>query len=130
MFKVEEMSYSEKFSAMLSYIKLVEEFAPRLVTEEIGKEKTSELRGLWEIESQLIPEYASSKDKYQIAFKNFMQKWVTANNFVAENQGEAGIKKLMHEAIQAWKRKYSRSALVYRIVNSISSKIAFSRLAE
>lgn len=130
MVKVEEMTYSEKFSAMLSYIKLVEEFAPRLVTEELGKEKTEELRGIWERELQSIPKDASSKDKYEIAFRNFMQKWVTANNFMVEHQGEAGIKEFMYEAIEAWKRKYSRSALIFRIVSSVSSKMAFQRLAE
>ncbi len=130
MVNVKEMTYSEKFDALLGYVELVEEFAPRLVNEELGKEKTDELRSLWEKESQPVPKDASDKDKYEIAFRNFMQKWVTANNFVVEHEGEAGIKKFMHEAIEAWKRKYSRPALIFRIVNSVSSKMAFRRLAE
>ena len=44
MVQIKEMPYHEKLDGVLGYMRLVEGFAPKLVKEELGKEKVDELR--------------------------------------------------------------------------------------
>ncbi len=130
MFEVAEMPYHEKLDRILGFNQLVEDFAPRLVREELGESKANLLHIIWSDESEPIPENASDKDKYEIAYRNFLEKWVSANNFMAKHKGEAGVQKFMHAAIAAWKRKYAGSALVLRIAWGIAPKFAFRTLGK
>jgi len=122
------MPYSEKLGGILVYTKMSEDFAQRLVMEEFGKEKVDELRSLWTQGIESIPEGIPDKDKYEIAYRNFMRKWVYANNFMTVREGEVGATKYMHAAIEAWKQKYALNAFVLKIVGGISSKSAFGML--
>ena len=130
MFELKEMPYIEKLDGILSFKNLVEDFAPRLVNQELGKNKSDELRRLWENESEKIPEDASYKDKYEIAYRNLLQNWVTANNFMGKYQGEDGTTKYMRAAVSAWKRKYAGSAFALRIIGGASKKTAFRILSK
>jgi len=129
MFEFKEMPYDEKFTDILDYTKMVEGFAPQLVKKELGEEKVVELRSLWKEGTEPIPEDASDKDRYEIAYRNFMRKWVSANNLMGTHQGEAGTKKYMQAAIAAWKRKYLY-AFVLKFVGGVSRKTAFRILAK
>ena len=44
MFENKEMSYDEKYNGVLDLKNLVEDFATRLINQELGKEKLVELR--------------------------------------------------------------------------------------
>ena len=72
---------------------------------------------------------ASDEDKYEVAYRNFLIKWVTANNLMRKYEGEAGTSKYMVAAIAGWKKQYSNTSLMLRIMGAISSKIAFQKLA-
>jgi len=124
------MPYSEKFDGIFGYMKLVEVFASQLVKSELGKEKVDELRGLWEKGVEPVPEGASDKDRYEIAYRNFMWKWVSANNFMGKYQGEGGTTKFMHAAIAAWKGRHRKSAMSLRMVGRVAPKIAFRKLTK
>ena len=125
MLDFKEMPYGEKFAGILGYTKMVEGFAPKLVKQELGEEKVDELLNLWKKGTEPIPENASDKDKYEIAYRNFMWKWVSANNFVGTLKGEDGTKKYMQAAIAAWNRKYALRGLMIKVVGGISRKTAF-----
>ena len=125
-----EMPYSEKLEGILEYKKLVEGFAPQLVNSELGGEKVTELYSLWKKESEPIPTDASDQDKYEVAYRNFLQNWITANRFMTENQGDDGNKKFMNVAIKAWKQKHAGSANRLRLMGGVSSKAAFRALAD
>ena len=129
MVEFKEMSYNEKFTAILGYTKMVEGFAPQLVKEEFGKEKVDGLRSLWKQGTEPIHENASDKERYEIAYRNFMWKWVSANSFMSTNQGEEGTKKYMQAAIVAWKRKYPYS-FALKFVGWASRKTSFRFLAK
>ncbi|HIJ08567.1 TPA: hypothetical protein HA274_04405 [Candidatus Bathyarchaeota archaeon] len=129
MYELKEMPYSEKFTAILGYTKMVEDFAPKLVKKELGEEKVDELQTTWEKGIEQISETASDKDKYETAYKNFMWKWVSANNLMDTYQGEHGKNKYMEAAISAWKRKYIY-AFAVEFVGSLSRKTAFRILAK
>ncbi len=130
MIEIEEMPFAEKYESVLSLKRLLEGFAPKLVHEEFGKERVDELREIWKNESLSIPENSTDKEKYEIAYKNFLQMWVSANNFMGKYQGEDGTNKFMHAAILGWKRKYSRSAFYLKVVGGLSQKTAFRILAK
>jgi hypothetical protein len=123
-----EMPYDEKLTSILGYTKMVESFAPQLVKKELGEEKVDELRNLWKKRTEQIPEDASDKDKYEIAYRNFMWKWVSANDFMLTHQGEAGTKNYMQAAIAAWNRKYALRGLSFKVVGGISRKTAFRKV--
>ncbi len=125
-----EMPYSEKLGGILVYTQMSENFALRLVKEELGAERANELRRMWNQEIELIPEGASDKDKYEIAYRNFMRKWVHAMNFMTTHKGDAGTSKFMHAAIDAWKQKYATRAVLLKFVGSISRKAAFRMLTK
>lgn len=125
MVEFKEMPYDEKFTAILGYTKMVERFAPQLVKKELGKEKADELHTLWEKGTESIPEDASDKDKYEVAYRNFGYKWVSANNFMGTHQGEDGTNKFMQAAIAAWNRRYAFRGLMFKVVGGISRKNAF-----
>ena len=125
---VKEMPYSEKLESIIDYIKITEGFAPRLVREELGREKTDELLAQWKKDSEPIPKDASDKDKYEVSYGNFMRNWVSASNLMEKYQGEVGHSKFMRAAIAAYRQKYAGSARTLRIVGGISSKAAFKSL--
>jgi len=125
-----EMPYGEKMTAILGYTKMVEGFAPRLVKSELGEEKVDELQSLWKKGVEPIPEDASDKDKYEVAYRNFMWKWVSANNFMDTHQGEDGTKKYMQAAIMAWNRKYALRGLMFKIAGGLARKRAFRMVAK
>jgi hypothetical protein len=125
-----EMPYEEKLAGLLSYMKMVEDFAPHLVKNELGEERLLELQKLWKQGTESIPTEASIKDRYEIVYKNFLLKWVTANKFMDKYQGEFGTAKYMQAAILAWKKKYAREAFALKTVGGISRKTAFEILAK
>ncbi len=130
MIEVKKMTSIEKLNGILGFEKLVEEFSLHLVRNELGKEEAEELQSTWQKTFQPIPQNASDEEKYEIAYKNFLQNWVAANNFMGKYQGEDGTKKFMHAAIEAWKRKYSRNALALKIIWAFSPKYAFQVLTK
>jgi hypothetical protein len=130
MASVKEMPYHEKYDEIIRYMELTERFAIPLVKEELGEARVDELRDLWKKEFEPIPEGASTKDRYEIAYRNFMRNWVRAHNFMREHQGEFGAKKFMKAAIAAWKRRYSGDAFKLKIIGSLSRKTAFRTLAK
>jgi hypothetical protein len=127
---VKEMPYNEKFIGINNYMKIVDDFAPQLVKEELGEEGLAKLRSLWKQGTKTVSENASEKDKYEIAYNNFMWKWVSANNLIRDTKGDAYTSKYMQAAIKAWKRKYSLYAYLLKIVGGVSRKTAFQILSK
>ncbi len=109
---------------------MVENFAPALVKKELGEDRLNELRNIWNNGTQPIPEDASDKDKYEIAYRNFMWKWVSANNLMTTNQGEDGTKKYMQAAIGAWKKRYALRGSMFKIIGGLSRKKGFKAVAK
>lgn len=129
MVEIGQMPYREKLEGILRLDKLVEDFAPHVVKTELGKEKLQELRAIWEAQSEPIPAESSDQEKYEIAYRNFLKKWVAANNLMKKYQGEAGTSKYMKAAIEGWKKQYTPIALELKILWGLSPKTAFQKLA-
>ncbi len=128
--EIKEMPYQEKLEGIISYTKMVENFAPPLVKKELGEDRLNELRNIWNNGTQPIPEDSSDKDKYEIAYRNFIWKWVSANNLMTTNQGEDGTKKYMQAAIEAWKKRYLLRSSMFKILGGLSRKTGFKAVAK
>ena len=127
---VKEMPYNEKYQGIVSYMNMVEDFAPHLVKNELGETEEEELLEIWKKESEPIPIDASDKEKYEIAYRNFMRNWVSAHNFMKQHQGEDGGKKFMQAAIGRWYKRYSGDSMRLKIIGSVSRRAAFRILAK
>ena len=130
MVEIKQMPYREKLEGVIRLDILLGDFAPRVVENELGKEKLVELRKIWENQAESISTEASDQEKYEIAYRNFLKKWVTAKNFMREYEGEAGTSKFMKAAIAGWKNQYSHTSLLLRIMWGLSPKTAFQKLAK
>ena len=129
MAEIKQMPYREKLEGVIRLDILVGDFAPRVVEKELGKEKLQELRKIWENQSESISAEASDQEKYEIAYRNLVKKWVTANNLMRKYEGEVGTSKFMNAAIAGWKNQYSHTSLLLRIMWGLSPKTAFQKLA-
>ena len=59
-----------------------------------------EIKRIWQEELTPIPENASSEEKYDLAFENWLTNWGTAYRFIFENLGEEGIEKFKESAVE------------------------------
>ena len=129
-FMAKEMPYHEKLQGIIGYGNLLRDFDPHLVNEDLGKQKSIELQSIWKNESESFREDASDKEKYEIAYRSYLQNWVTANNFMGKHLGEFGTTKFVRASIAAWKQKYARFAFALKILFTLSPKTAFRILAK
>jgi len=131
MVEIKEMPYDEKYSGVLSYMKLLDDNVLSLVEKELGAQKTAELGTIWQNVIQTIREDAPYEEKFNIAYGNWVRKYVSAFNFVSENLGESGIEKWKETAIENLKRKSSSPALfLLKLMRAVSPQTAFRTFAK
>jgi len=129
MIVTKQMPSKEKLEAVERLDRLVEDFAPKVVKEVLGVEKLQELRNTWATQSEHILSEASDQEKYEIAYRNFLKKWVSANNLMEKYEGEVGTSKYLTAAIAGWKKQYSGNSFLLKTIWGLSPKIAFHKLA-
>jgi len=77
MVEIKEMPYDEKYSSMLSYMKLLDDNVLPLVEKELGAQK-AELRTIWQKGTQTILEDVTYEEKFDIAYGNWVRKYASA----------------------------------------------------
>jgi hypothetical protein len=131
MVEMKIMPYDEKYSSVLDYMKLLDDFVLPLVEKDLGAQKVAELEGIWKNEAQTIREDSSIEEKFEIAYGNWLRKWASAFNFVSDNLGEEGTEQFKHEDVEALKRKASSPALfLLRLMRAVSPQTAFRMFAK
>ncbi|MGA3192997.1 MAG: hypothetical protein ABSD73_10875 [Candidatus Bathyarchaeia archaeon] len=131
MVEIKEMPYDEKYSSMLSYLKLLNDNVLSFVEKELGAQKVAELGTIWQNGIQTIPEDATYEEKYNIGYGNWVRKYVSAFNFVSDNLGENGVEKFKDMSVEAFKRKSSSPALfLLRLMRAVSPQTAFRTFAK
>ena len=131
MVEIKEIPYEEKYSIVLDFTKFVEGFVLPLVEKDLGAQKVSELRSIWQNETQTIREDMSYEEKYEIAFGNWVRKETSAFNFVRDNLGDKGIEEFKYTDLEALKRKTSGPALyLLKLVRALSPQTAFRAFAK
>jgi len=131
MVEIKEMPYDEKYSNVLSYLKLMDDNVLPFVEKELGAQKVAELRTIWQKGTQTIPEDATYEEKFNIAYGNWVRKCASAFNFVSDNLGENGVEKFKDTAVEAMKRKISSPAMfLLKLMRAISPQTAFRTFAK
>ena len=131
MVEIKEMPYDEKYSSVLSYLKLMGDSILPFVEKELGPQKVAELRTIWQNVTQTIPEDTTYEEKFNIAYGNWVRKYASAYNFVSDNLGENGVEKFKDTAVEALKRRISGPALfLMKIMGAVSSQTAFRTFAK
>ena len=129
MIVVKEMTYSKKYSAVLSFLRIIDSFALPVINKHMGYEGIDKLNILWQENLKVIPNDISDKDKYETAYSNFMWKGAITYKFVKEHLDENGIEEFKRAEIETWKRKDSRlKMLILKGIRVISSGTAFSMI--
>ena len=131
MVEIKEMPYDEKYSSMLSYLKLLDENALSFVEKELGAQKVAELRTIWQKGTQTVHEDATYEEKFNVGYGNWVRKYVSAFNFVSDNLGEDGVEKFKDMSVEAMKRKSSGLSLfLLRLMRAVSPQTAFRTFAK
>jgi hypothetical protein len=133
--EVKQMPYEEKYSGVLDYMKMLNGFVLPIVKKDLGVQKAAELETIWQNETKLIRDDASSEEKFEIAYGNWMRNWTSAYNFVEANLGEKGIEEFKREGeranVEMLKRKAGRPALLLlKLMRAVSPSTAFRTLAK
>lgn len=131
MVEIKEMPYDEKYSGVLSYMKLLDDFVLPLVEKDLGIQKVADLEGIWKNQAQTFREDSSIEQKFEIAYGNWLRKWASAFNFISDNLGEKGIESFTREDVEALKRKSSSPSLfLLRLIRAVSPQTAFRMFAK
>lgn len=129
MIEVKEMTYGEKYTSVLKYIKLLDSFVLPLVKKHIGNEGINKLNGIWQGKLKEIPQDISYKDKFEIAYGNWLWKWTIAYKFLKEQLGENGTEEFKQADIEALKQKDPKfQLLMLKGIRAISPNTAFSMI--
>ena len=131
MIKAKEMPFSERYTKVVDNIKFDESFILPFVQNNLGEEAVSELKGIWQKGFKSIPEGASSEEKYESAYGNWI--WLAKNiyGFVRKRMGEEGIKKFERTEVEALiKKNASPALLLLNLVRLFSPGTAFVMTAK
>ena len=100
MVEIKQMPFREKYKMVLDYHMGLELEVLPLVKDRLGERQVEEIKRIWQEELMPIPENASSEEKYDLAFENWLTNWGTAYRFIFENLGEEGIEKFKESAVE------------------------------
>lgn len=129
MIKVKEMTWGKKYTAALNFLKIIDSFALPVIKKYMGNEGIDKLNSLWQEKLKVIPEDLSDKDKYEIAYSNFMWKGAITYKFVKGHLDENGFEEFKRSEIETWKLKDPRlKMLMLKGIRAVSPGAAFSMI--
>ena len=129
--KVKEMPYEEKYAKVTDNMEFDETFILPLVRRQLGDQAAAELKRTWQEGIKPIPEGTSFKEKYEIAYGNWIFIAKSAYSFIRKQMGEEGIKKFERAEVDALKRKNTGPALfLLGLVRVFSPGSAFTMTAK
>jgi hypothetical protein len=85
---VKEMPYDEKYAKVVDNMKFDETFTLPFVQKHLGDQAVAELKQLWQEGTKPIPDGASSKEKYEVAYANWI--WLAKNIPKSAPKGNGG----------------------------------------
>jgi hypothetical protein len=128
MVKIKEMPYKEKYTMVLSNMK-IEGPGMAFIEKQLGKQAVTELEKEFQKGIKTIPENASDKEKYDIASSNLSWMGGTKYSYVKSRLGEEGINQCVQVDVGFLKTVTPRPALVLMgLVRAISPGAAFTMM--
>ena len=128
--KVKEMPYEEKFAMVIDDMKLNEAVFLHWVQKHLGDQAVAEFKKTYQEVTKPIPEEASNKEKYDIAYGNWIWLGKSVYSFTRKKMGEEGIKTLERAQVEALKQKNANPALfLLGFIRIFSPGLAFTMTA-
>jgi hypothetical protein len=131
MVRIKEMPYSEKYAMVIDSTKFYESLLFPFVQKHLGDQVVSELKGIIQSGFKPIPEVTSFKEKYEVAYANWI--WLAKNtfSFIRKQMGEDGLKKFERTEVEALIKKNASPALfMLKIIRAFSPGTAFGMTAK
>jgi hypothetical protein len=131
MVTVKEMPYSEKYAKVIDNMKFDETFILPFVQKHLGDQAVAEVRKTWQEGMKPISEGASSKEKYELVYTNWI--WLAKNiyPFIRKRMGEDGLKMFERAEIEGLiKKNASPALLMLKIIRAFSPGTAFGMTAK
>jgi hypothetical protein len=130
MVAVKEMPYAEKYRRVLGGQKH-DEYVATFIEERLGREAAEECQRLVDSGQEPVPEDASFRDKYEIAYKNWMWEAGVIFRFIRERMGEAGLDEMVAVGAEGLKRENSGASLyLLALIRAFSPGRAFEMVAK
>ena len=130
MLAIKPMSFEQKYDNVLRSRKVLEAVVLPLVERELGSDGAAELKRLWGEESRPLPTGATTEERYEVAYANWLRNWQTAFSFVAQRAGDAGREKLERAGVEELKRANAGPSLyLLRAMRVLAPGIAFRTFA-
>jgi hypothetical protein len=131
MIEIKKMTFNEKLRNIQKYEKNIRSYTLSLVKDKLGKEKLEELETLWKNNSQPIPTDAKDEEKYEVAYKNYLQTYVIGEHFMAKHQGDFGVAEFNRAAIKSMRKTGATpSNVLAKTMMTITPKTSFETIAK
>jgi len=129
--KVKEMPYSDKYTKMVDNMKFDQAFILPFVREQLGSRAVAVLKETWQKGFQPISVGASFKEKYEVAYSDWICLMKSVYNFIRKQMNEDGIKKFERAEVEALKKKNAGPTLVLlKLIGLFSPGRAFAMTAK
>ena len=123
---VKEMPYGERYARVMDNMKFDEAFILPFVREHLGDQAAAELKEDWQKTIESIPDAASDKEKYEIAYTNWIGLAKAIYPYIRNRMGEEGLKKFERAEIEGLRKKNAGPALLMlKIIGAFSPAAAF-----
>jgi hypothetical protein len=124
------MPLQEKLKNIQQYEKNIKSYTLRLVKNELGNEKQEELRSIWQKNSKSVSVEGGDEEKYETAYGNYLQTYISARKFMEKHQGDKGVEKFNQAAISSMKKTGATpSNVLAKTVMPIRRKASFQTIA-
>jgi hypothetical protein len=129
MIKIKEMPIKEKYDLLMATIKQ-DSFTPGYIEKNLGNQALAEFQEECRKVTKPIPEQASDKEKYEIAYGNWVSEGGIAFDFIRKHKGAEGLQQYIRADVEVIKRTNASPALlVLKLVKFVSPGTAFTMIA-
>lgn len=131
MVKAKEMPFKERYAKVIDNMKFDESFILPFIQQHLGDQAVNDLKEIWQKGFKPIPEGASSEEKYETAYGNWI--WLAKNiySFIRKQMGEEGIKKFERAEVEGLIKKNAGPALLLlNLIRVFSPSTAFVMTAK
>jgi hypothetical protein len=129
--RLPEMPCREKFRKAFQAVCSYQDRIPDFITKRLDRQAVVELTSFWQAGIIPVPEHASDKEKYEIAYNNW--QWTSRCNleFIEEQLGKEGLNAYVVEETQNARRALSDIDLAgARFLEVIAPRLGFRTKAE
>ena len=105
MTELKEMSYQEKYSQVLDFLKLEDQYSD-FIEQQMGNQALNEFQEECQKGIKPISDDASYEEKYEAAFGNWAWKGGTKFSFVRNRLGEEGVDQLVKFEVEVFEKDF------------------------